>query len=635
MRPISNLAIVLAYVGLTLCLGNSQCPGAEPAKAAAIGHAIKDFALKDLQGVPHSLAALEGSRLVVVTFMGVECPLAKLYAPPLSELAQEYSKRGVAFLTIDANAQDSLAEMVHFARTYDLTIPFLKDPGNVVADQFMAERTPEVFVLDRERVVRYRGRIDDQYGFQSGVGYQRPRAVRRDLADALDQLLAGQEVSSSMTRAPGCLIGRVRHANEQSEVTFTNQISRLFQDRCVRCHREGEIAPFSLSKYAEVVGWAPMIEEVVRENRMPPWHADPKTGHFANDSHLSDNEKQLIAAWVANGAPEGDSRDLPAPRVFTAGWQISPPNRIIAMADHPFDVPAEGKVEYQHFVVDPGFTEDVWVREAEARPGNNAVVHHIIVFVVPPGEPVKQMGEGMGKRDLLVGTAPGNPPTQFPTGMAKRIRAGSKLLFQMHYTVNGAHQQDLSSVGLVFADPATITREVRTDLAINADFEIPSHADNFKVDSWRQFNSDSLILSFMPHMHLRGKAFRYELKYPDGRIESLLDIPTYDFNWQNTYVLAEPKFVPKGAKLHCLARFDNSENNLANPDPDHPVGWGEQTWEEMMIGWFVRTTVEETPNLAAVLAAKDRLQESKSPAAESVRTAAPSQGQSAVTSARP
>jgi peroxiredoxin/mono/diheme cytochrome c family protein len=605
MRTTCTLAAVLASGWLAMTAANTRGWAAGPETAAPIGHTIRDFGLKDLQGVDHSLSDLHESPVVVVAFMGVECPLAKLYAPRLSELAQAYAGRGVVFLAIDSNAQDSLAEMGHFARTYQLAIPFLKDPGNVVADQFAAERTPEVFVLDRDRAVRYRGRVDDQYGFQTGVGYQRPKALKRDLADALDQLVAARPVSEPVTRAPGCLIGRTRAANEKSEVTYSNQISRLFQDRCVKCHREGEIAPFSLSNYEEIVGWAPMIEEVVRENRMPPWHADAKFGHFSNDSRLTDDEKQLIATWVANGAPQGDPRELPARREFTSGWQISQPDRIIAMGDKPFTVPAEGKVEYQYFTVDPGFTEDMWVREAEARPGNNAVVHHIIVFIVPPGEPVKQRGEGMGSRDLLVGTAPGNPPDRCASGMAKRIPAGSKLLFQMHYTANGAEQQDVSSVGLVFADPATVTREIRTDLAINSDFLVPPGADNFEVHSWRAFNKeDALILSFMPHMHLRGKAFRYELKYPDGTIEVLLDIPKYDFNWQNTYELAEPKFVPKGSKLHCVAHFDNSESNLANPDPTRSVGWGEQTWEEMMIGWFVRTSVTENPHLAAEVAQK-------------------------------
>ncbi len=570
-----------------------------PSSAPAIGHAVTEFALKDLQGVTHQLDAMHEAKLVVVTFLGVECPLAKLYAPRLTELAEEFKSRGVMFLAVDSNAQDSLAEMAHFARTYNLAIPFLRDAGNAVADQFQAERTPEVFVLDASRTVRYRGRVDDQYGFQTGVGYARPKVNRRDLAVALDQLLSGDAVEEPITRAPGCLIGRVKPVDENCEVTYSNQISRLFQQHCERCHRPGEIAPFSLNNYDEVVGWAPMIEEVVRDQRMPPWHASPQFGHFANDARLSVEEKQMLSKWVAAGAPQGDPADLPPPVKYAAGWQISEPDAVVKMADEPFTVPAEGKVEYQYFVVDPGFTEDKWVSQAECRAGNSAVVHHIIVFIVPPGQEVKRMGEGMGARDLLAGTAPGNPPYVAPPGIAKRVRAGSKLLFQMHYTANGNEQQDLSCIGLVFADPKGITRDVTTDLAINFGFEVPAGADNHPVESWQTFKEDSLILSFMPHMHLRGKAFRYDLHTPDGKVETLLDIPKYDFNWQNNYVLSEPKYVPRGSKMHCLAHFDNSENNLANPDPQNPVSWGDQTWEEMMIGWFDRTPAAETPNLAA------------------------------------
>jgi len=606
--------LLLLFAAAPTVAGTAEAP-------RGVGHTVKAFELKDLQGVTHTLAEMEKAPAVVVTFLGVECPLAKLYAPRLTELAQEFSQQGVVFLAIDANAQDSLAEMTHFARTYHLSIPFLKDPGNVVADLFQAERTPEVFVLDRDRIVRYRGRIDDQYGFQTGVGYQRPQAEKRELAVAVQQVLAGQPVAESVTRAPGCLIGRVQHANEQSEVTFSNQIARIFQNRCVQCHRDGEIAPFSLTNYDEVVGWAPMIAEVVQENRMPPWHADPKFGHFANNSQLSDEEKACIAKWVANGAPQGNPQDLPTPRTFTAGWQISKPDVVIPMSDKPFTVPAEGKVEYQYFTADPGFKEDVWVREAEARPGNNAVVHHIIVFVIPPGETRTFMGEGTGLSNMLVGTAPGNPPARCRPGMGIRIPAGSKLLFQMHYTANGAEQQDLSSLGLVLADPATITREVKTDMAINLGFTVPAGADNHEVVANRNFKVDTMILSFMPHMHLRGKAFRYELHYADGTMETLLDIPRYDFNWQNSYELAEPKLAPKGSKLRCVAHFDNSEDNLANPNPKEPVRWGEQTWEEMMIGFFGRTSVEENPHLATEAAEKDRQQAEKRAAANTKTSA--------------
>ena len=602
-----KLAYQFSAVVAVLGLFSSACHKSVAAtpEAPRIGHHVPSFALKDFRGKVHSLEKLSHHQAVVVAFLGVECPLVKLYAPRLEELAKRFGVQGVAFLTIDANCQDSLAEMEHFARTHSLTIPFLKDVGNLVADQFQAERTPEVFVLDRQHVVRYRGRIDDQYGFQAGVGYQRPAATQQDLANALEDLLAGREIRLATTHAPGCLIGRAQVTQEDSPVTYASQVSRIFQNRCESCHRDGEIGPFAMSSYDEVVGWAPMIGEVVREGRMPPWHASPKHGQFANDSRLTDLERQQILTWVEHGAPLGDASELPAPRTYTVGWQIPQPDQIVPMSDTSFIVPASGEVEYQYFLADPKFTEDKWVQACECRPGNRGVVHHIIVFIVPPGEEPKRMAEGTATRHLLAGTAPGNPPTVYPAGMAKLLKAGSRLLFQMHYTSNGREQEDRSSIGLIFADPASVTREVRTDLAINPFFEVPAGADNFPVESFKKFRQDTLLLGLMPHMHLRGKAFRYTLEYPDGREEILLDIPQYDFNWQNSYQLAEPKLVPRGSRLHCVAHFDNSAENLANPDPTKPVRWGEQTWEEMMIGWFERAPAVQREPVADVVAEED------------------------------
>jgi peroxiredoxin/mono/diheme cytochrome c family protein len=588
--------IIFAASVIALLLLSSTAAGGDDAhkdNTQNVGQAVSDFALEDTLGAAHRLRDYANSKAVVVAFLGIECPLVKLYAPRLEKIAAEYRERGVTFLAIDSNSQDSLAELQHFVRTYGLTFPVLKDPGNVVADQFQAVRTPEMFVLDSDHKIRYRGRIDDQYGFQKGVGYQRPEASQNELLSAIESVIAGEEVAVASTAAPGCLIGRVSSGDAKTDITYSNQVARIFQNHCVSCHREGEIAPFALSSYEEAAGWAPMISEVILAGRMPPWHADPKHGDFANDARLPDEDKEMILAWAKGGAPEGDPSDLPPPRTFTSGWQIPTPDQVLPMADKPFVVPAEGKVEYQYFTADPGWTEDKWISAAECRAGNRAVVHHIIVFIIPPGEDPRPEAEGMSVRELLAGTAPGNPPTVLPTGMAKRVKAGSKLMFQMHYTANGREQSDLSSIGFVFADPATVTRDVKTDLAINVMFEVPAGADNHKVEAWRRFRQDSLLISLMPHMHLRGKAFRYELEYPDGRKEVLLDIPNYDFNWQNSYYFKEPKFVPRGAKMHCIAHFDNSEENLANPDPSQPVRWGEQTWEEMMIGWFVRAPAQE------------------------------------------
>jgi hypothetical protein len=263
------------------------------------------------------------------------------------------------------------------------------------------------------------------------------------------------------------------------------------------------------------------------------------------------------------------------------------------MAEQPFDVPAKGEVRYQYFFVDPGFKEDRWIRAAECRPGNRAVVHHIIVGVVPPGQmrPGQRVGD-LGS-DWLAATAPGARPMVLREGMAKLVPAGARLVFQMHYTPNGTAQQDRSCIGLVFADPQSVKKQIATDKAATQSFNIPPGADNYKVEATRTFASDTLVLALFPHMHVRGKAFRYTAIYPDGEREVLLDVPHYDFNWQNSYEFAQAKRMPKGAKIFCEAWYDNSENNLANPDPTKSVRWGDQTWEEMMIGYFSATPADQ------------------------------------------
>ena len=564
----------------------SQSAGAVPAaeSASPVGRKVENFSLRDYRGKVHELKDLADRQFVVAAFVGCECPLAKLYAPRLVKLAEEFGPRGVAFLAIDANSQDSLAEIAAYAQTHKITFPVLKDAGNAVADQMGAVRTPEVFVLDRERTIRYWGRIDDQYV----VGRQRPAPTREDLRVALEELLAGKAPSVSETAAIGCHIGRVPKQTPIGDVTYSNQIARLLQKRCVECHRAGEIAPFPLTSYDEVVGWGETIREVIQEGRMPPWFANPEYGHFANDARLSDEEKQLIYDWIDGGSPEGNQAELPAPAQFTVGWQIPEPDEVFYIKDEPYDVPAEGVVAYQYFKVDPGFKEDRWIKAAEARPDNRSVVHHIVAFFVPPGAKL-----GGGQRGAMIGYAPGMPPSRFPEGTAMLVPAGSQLIFQLHYTPNGSPQKDRSSVGLVYADPSEVKQRVGGGNAPNRFFEIPPGDDNYEVVSQHRFDKDVLLLNLTPHMHLRGKSFRYEAEYPDGKREILLDIPHYDFNWQLRYQLAVPKVLPKGTTLHCTAHYDNSANNLANPDPTKPVRWGDQTWEEMMIGYFSTLPVPE------------------------------------------
>lgn len=609
---------------LSIALGLAAT-GLQAAEVSRIGTRIDDFSLKSQFGKKYSLSDFADKDAVVVVFLGTECPLAKLYGRRLAELEKEFADKSVAFVGIDSNRQDSIAEIGAYASRHNIEFPILKDPGNAVADKFAAIRTPEAFVLDRDRVVRYWGRIDDQYGFTDGVGFQRPEPSRNDLAEAVKDVLAGKDVSVPVTTALGCHIGRVREANENAEVTYSKQIARIFQDRCVECHRKGMIGPFEMTSYDEVVGWGEMIREVVEQKRMPPWHANPAYGHFANNVSLSDKEKELIYKWVDNGCPEGDPSDLPEPRKFVEGWTIGKPDEIVYMRDEPVEVPAEGVIDYYHFVVDPGWKEDKWIIAAEARPSSLETVHHILVVVGPPeltqdtftnrglrdrgrgrdehelGPPGRdddrgrggrgrgRRGGGIGGGNLIAGYAPGmNPMINTNGEVAIHVPAGSKLIFQLHYTPNGTPAEDRSYVGFKFAKNLEKVKYVaRSTSVLNTFFQIPPGAHDYKAIAKTTFEHDTLIANLTPHMHTRGKSFRYEVTYPDGEKEILLDVPSYDFNWQTTYQLDKPKLLPKGTTLLCTAHWDNSEDNLSNPDPSERVSWGDQTWEEMMIGFYV------------------------------------------------
>lgn len=368
-------------------------------------------------------------------------------------------------------------------------------------------------------------------------------------------------------------------ATASSVPTFSKDVAPIFYSHCVECHRPGETAPMSLLTYKEARPWAASIHEKVLDRTMPPWLADPHYGKYANARGLTVSEIQTIAAWAKNGAPEGDPHDLPAAPTFSEGWHIGKPDVVISMNED-YAVPAEGVIAYQNFRVDTTFDGDKWIAAAEVRPGNRAVVHHVIVYMGEHGQ-----ARSDGRDPLLVGFAPGEQPAVYPAGEAKLLKKGTTLIFQMHYTPNGKAATDRTSIGLIFAKEPPKYKVVTTK-AVNAQFVIPPGDANHEVTSTWTAPEDVHINVFMPHMHLRGKDFKYTVVYPDGRSEVILNVPRYDFNWQLVYKLAEPLALPKGSRIDCVAHFDNSANNKYNPDPTKEVKWGPQTWEEMMIGWF-------------------------------------------------
>jgi hypothetical protein len=380
--------------------------------------------------------------------------------------------------------------------------------------------------------------------------------------------------------------------------TFYKDVLPVLQKNCQGCHRSGEAAPMALLTYDQVRPWAAGIKEAVLSKRMPPWFADPHVGKFTNDRSMSDADRGTLLAWMETGFTKGNSADAPAPLTFAAGWSIDQPDAVFEMPSS-YEVPAEGAVEYTYYIVPSGFTEDKWISMAEARPGARSVVHHIIVFArepkskwlrnYPVGQPFVPKGRGGDEGgfggEFVTGYAPGLPPEQLRPGQAKLIKAGSDLVFQMHYTASGKPARDQSKVGLVFAKEAPKQR-VLTLAANNSKFVIPAGAPNHRVDASTTLHADTELVGLLPHMHLRGKAMEIRAVYPSGETEKLLWVPRYDFNWQLWYQVPLGKVLPKGTRIEATGYFDNSPNNKHNPNPDIEVRYGDQSWEEMMIGFF-------------------------------------------------
>src|SRR5580704_1900451 len=398
---------------------------------------------------------------------------------------------------------------------------------------------------------------------------------------------------TSLALVPIALLGVRARGVADAEVTFAKDVAPILYEKCAECHRPGEIAPMSLLTYKDARPWARSIKDKVANRVMPPWLADPAYGHFSNDRRLSQKQIDTIVAWVDAGAPEGNQKDLPPLPRFTEGWTIGEPDAVVSLPEE-IPVPAEGTIPYMYITVPTHFAEDKWVQAAEIRAGNRSVVHHVIVFVQEPdgktdaavdssAKGKTQAREGHGYK--LVGFAPGEQPKTFPDGMAKLVKAGSNFIFQLHYTTNGQAAKDKSYVGLIFAK-RPVRKNVQTGTATNAKFVIPAGDSSYEVKSSWTAKEDVRILDLMPHMHFRGKDFTYTAVYPDGTSEVLLKVPHYDFNWQLVYNLNKPILLPKGSRLDCVAHFDNSASNKYNPDPTKEVRWGDQTWEEMMIGWF-------------------------------------------------
>jgi len=365
------------------------------------------------------------------------------------------------------------------------------------------------------------------------------------------------------------------------QVTFYRDVLPILQNRCQECHRQGQMAPMAFSTYQQTRPWAKAIREAVRTRKMPPWFADPCCGKFSNDRSLSASERDTLAKWADSGAQKGRESDAPPPKVWPEGWNIPKTDAVLEMP-RAFHVPAKGAVEYQYFIVPTGFQQDRWVQSVEVRPSERKVVHHAVVYIREPGD---TWTRGPTKADILAVYAPGSAPDVYPEGMAKLIKAGSDLVFEVHYTPSGKAVEDRIKVGMVFAAKPPAKRVLTLQMDKD-NFLIPAGERDFRISVWGTLPNDALLLGFFPHMHLRGTEFEYTRIRDNGLPETLLRVQPYDFYWQLYYRLAEPMPLRKGTRLNWIATYDNSAANPRNPDPTADVRYGHQSWDEMMVGFF-------------------------------------------------
>ncbi len=553
-----------------------------------VGRQVADVAFTTLDGKAHRLSEWSessGKRGVVFAFTSTTCPVSQRYAPSLARLEKELASRDVALVLVNPFASEKPAVIAAQVKELGLTASYVQDANKTIATALGARTTTEVFLVDAKRTLIYRGALDDQYG----VGYNLDAAREHYLLDAVTAMLAGARPKIAATEAPGCELdlpapGATAPA-AATPITFHRDVARILQQNCAQCHHEKGVAPFALDDVAEVTDRAKTIQRVIESRTMPPWSAAPipegMPNPWANDHSLSARDKADLFAWLnSKDRPLGNPADAPAPLQFTSEWSIGTPDLVVQLGQ-PFAIKAEGVMPYQTALVETTLAEDKWVQADEIMPTAREVVHHVIVNVHEKGAPIRKAGED----GYWAAYVPGNTARIYPDGFARKLPAGATISFQIHYTPKGKATEDQLRMALVFAkEPPRFA--MHTAAVINHKLNIPPGEANHVEVGERPVPMDMNVTAFVAHMHVRGKAFRYELITPDGKSETLLDIPHYDFNWQLRYELKEPRIFPRGSTVKITAVYDNSAANKANPDPTKTVRWGQQTSDEMMIGYI-------------------------------------------------
>jgi len=557
---------------VALLFAAAHAPAAD--REVKIGSQVDDLRFKDIRYVARSLADFGEKKAYVLVFVDSDCPLAQKYLPVLDRLERGYRDKGVQFVAVNSGPHDTIVVMAAQAVEFGVEFPFVKDADGRVADALGVSRTPEVAVLDTKRVLRYRGRIDDQYR----PGGQRKEPTRHDLVEAIDAVLAGKPVEIPTTPVDGCLIQRPVAAPGDKPVTYADHVAPILRQHCQGCHRPDTPAPFSLLTYEQAKGKARTIAEVVNEGRMPPWFAPRRDGDLIRHESLSAAERETVARWVAGGLVRGDDSRLPKPPDWKTGkWLIGEPDLVLSSAG--FDLPKEGDIPYKYVIFSHLFAEDTWLRGVQILPDVPRAVHHANLAHF-------KLGESFKESNFITGVVPGGEPMTVDGGVAFLIPKGSMLGLQVHYVPTGKEEKVTMRVGLKYA-AGKIDRRLRNMLFVDTHYSIPPGAPAHPVKVERTLTSDAIGVGLFSHMHVRGKAMTFTARTPDGKGERLLSIPNYNFEWQIPYRWEPGKKVfPKGTKLECVALYDNSSFNPYNPDPTKTVRDGPQSYQEMMNGFL-------------------------------------------------
>jgi len=584
---ISALATTVAASGLLFgCAADGSAPNALSAGAptAAVETAsvstpatIDNFMLADTEYMGHELYRTDAKVIVIISHAN-GCPIVRNLSPPLKALQAKYESQGVQFLMLNSAVQDSMQAIAQEKAEYGIDIPILKDTNQLVGEQLGVTRTAEFFVIDPKTwKITYRGPLDDRLDY----GSQKANAEHSWAADAIEATLAGRQAMAASKMSPGCLVD-FPERGKVAQISYSRQVAPILEKKCAGCHTEGGIGPFAMSSYEMVKGFSPMIREVLRTDRMPPWNVDPHVGKWADDKSLTPAEIKTVVHWVEQGAPRDGTTDpmaAAAKKRAVQEWPLGKPDLILELPK--YTIPASGVVDYQRPIVVNPLTEGKWVKASTYVVNQRQAVHHFLSGYL---KEIPKDGQGNESRwgASMGGYAVGAESTLWPKNVGSYLPPGGAIGFQAHYTPFGKEVTDASKIGLYFyKDGEKPGLVMRNSVVVDNSIVIPPGEARHKETAYIDFPKEALLYSAFPHAHYRGYASDLWIQYPDGTKKMLLAMPRYDFNWQREYTFAEPVKVPAGSKLIAHYWYDNSKQNPANPDATKKIVWGDQSWEEM------------------------------------------------------